>query len=171
MSRTKNTCTHTRPAIVIHSTVRFSVSYPVSAVGSCPKKGALHSFFCALSSVFDNNVFPPPDKHLNLGNGAQALFFFYNPIRASGAHKLTDVLVSEFLPEVPDTFTWYISLLHSFSSQLFNVPQNKFRCLNLRNTKEIKSTCLKVREQSTLSNIKHLPYMHCAYSQDPFQTF
>lgn len=48
---------HARIAIVIHSTVRFSMSYPVSAVGSCPNKGALHSFTELLSSVSDTKVF------------------------------------------------------------------------------------------------------------------
>lgn len=114
MSRTKNTCTHTRPAIVIHSTVRFSVSYPVSAVGSCPKKGALHSFFCAALICLRQQCFPP-DKHLNLGNGAQALFFFLQPnqgVRGSQTNRCFSV--TEFLPEVPGTFTWYISLLQFF---------------------------------------------------------
>lgn len=45
------------PAIVIHSTVRFSMSYPVSAVGSCPNKGALHSFTVLLSFVSHTNIF------------------------------------------------------------------------------------------------------------------
>lgn len=40
----KETQKHTRTTIVIHSTVRLSMSYPVSAGGSCPNKGALHSF-------------------------------------------------------------------------------------------------------------------------------
>lgn len=40
---------HAHTAIVIHSTVRFSVSYPVSAPGNCPNKGALHSFTLLLS--------------------------------------------------------------------------------------------------------------------------
>lgn len=58
---------HTRTAIVIHSTVRFSVSYPVSAVGSCPNKGALHSFIVLLSFVSHTNFFFFPVKHFNPG--------------------------------------------------------------------------------------------------------
>lgn len=41
-----HTHTHARTTIVIHSTVRFDVSHPVSTVGSCPNKGDLHSSLC-----------------------------------------------------------------------------------------------------------------------------
>lgn len=49
--------THKNTAIVIHSTVRFSMSYPASAVGSFPNKGALHSFIVMHSSVSHTNIF------------------------------------------------------------------------------------------------------------------
>lgn len=51
---------HAHTAIVIHSTVRFSVSYPVSAPGNCPNKGALHSFTLLLSHqlFFSSSSFP-----------------------------------------------------------------------------------------------------------------
>lgn len=58
---------NTHTAIVTHSTVRFSVSYPVSAVGSCPNKGALHSFIVLLSSISHTNVFFFPAEHFNPG--------------------------------------------------------------------------------------------------------
>lgn len=58
----KHTCT----TIVIHSTVRFSVSHPVPTVGSCPNKGALHSFIVLFSSISHTNIHSPQWNTSNL---------------------------------------------------------------------------------------------------------
>lgn len=49
-------CTNTHATIVIHSTVRSSMSYPVWTVGSCPNKGASHSLIALFSFISHTNV-------------------------------------------------------------------------------------------------------------------
>lgn len=56
---TRVTQKHIRTTIVIHSTVRFNVSHPVSTVGSCPNKGALHSSLCCSHPSLTPRFFLP----------------------------------------------------------------------------------------------------------------
>lgn len=74
---------NTRTTIVIHSTVRFSVSYPVSAVGSCPNKGALHFFIVLLSSDSHKNIFFFPSQTLQSWKERMGAATFSDPIRMS----------------------------------------------------------------------------------------